>query len=101
MLSDEEIQEVINNDLNLVVLYFMHDHCTPCKVFKPVVNKVVDSYNGKVTLVVVDVTQRVIASIYSVRSVPTIMLFKDGILTETHSGTMSESEFSKMIKVNL
>jgi thioredoxin-like negative regulator of GroEL len=101
MLSDEEIQSLLETHSGLTLLYFMHDNCAPCKVFKPIVNKVIDSYNGRITLAVVDVTQSVIARNYSVRSVPTVMLFKDGVLVETHSGTMSEVEFSTMLKVNL
>jgi thioredoxin 1 len=100
-MRDIEIQALLDSNDGVVVLYFMHDNCAPCKLFKPIVNKVIDSYGEGIALAVVDVTKSAIARNCNIRSVPTVMVFKNGTLVETNSGTMTEIEFSKMIKSNL
>lgn len=97
-MNDNEINDMINTSAELLLLYFHHDACAPCKAFKPTVNKIVGKFNGRVKIISVDVTESNLGQYYSVQSVPTFALVKQGVTYEIHSGSMSEDPLTKLIQ---
>ena len=62
-----------------VLVYFFADWCGPCKAFAPIVEKVAGKLNPKVLFGKIDIEQaQDIASKYSIVSVPTLLVFKNG-----------------------
>lgn len=62
-----------------VMVDFWADWCAPCKVVAPVVEELASVYDGKVKFAKVDVEANpVTASNYGIRSIPTLLFFKDG-----------------------
>ncbi len=71
-------EEVLNSDLPVLV-DFWADWCGPCKMVAPVVEELADDYDGKLKVMKVDVdASPQTASNYGIRSIPTLLIFKDG-----------------------
>lgn len=70
--------------------------CSPCKQFKPILQKVTSELNVSVEHVDADYDTFYIQQ-FSIQSVPTTMLFKDGNMMWKRSGVIQESELRSLI----
>lgn len=100
------IKEINNNDFDsdisdgLVLVDFYATWCGPCKMMHPVIDGVVsENSNLKVLKVNVDDNEE-LARKYGIMSIPTLMLFKDGIIKEKRLGFTPKEEISRWIKEN-
>ncbi len=76
-LNSSNFDETINKDFTLVD--FWAEWCAPCKALAPVLEEIANKYDGKLKVAKVDIDNQLeLATRYGVRSVPTILLFKDG-----------------------
>lgn len=83
--SEEHFNEVIKDGVTLVDFYATW--CGPCKMLAPFIEEVAEEYDGKVNVCKVDVDNvEVLAYKYNVRSIPTLMYFKDGKLKDVNVG---------------
>ena len=81
-----------------VLVDFWAAWCQPCQVLKPLLKKVVESYNGEVRLAYVDTdTEQNLAAQFGIRSLPTVMLFKDGAVVDQFMGAQPESAIRALI----
>lgn len=81
-----------------VVVDFSAVWCGPCKAYAPIVDKVAQKYEGKITVLKIDVDKEPdIASKFGIMGVPTTIIFKGGSPVERFSGLTSESELSSKI----
>ena len=79
----------------VVLVDFFATWCMPCKMVAPVIEKVAESYAGKVTVGKVDIDEEPdLAAAYNVQSVPSILLFKDGKLASTLVGARPFETFA-------
>lgn len=63
----------------VVLVDFYADWCMPCKMMAPVVDKVADTFDGRVTVGKVNVDEEPdLAVRYGIQSIPALLLFKDG-----------------------
>ena len=85
-----------------VVVDFWASWCQPCQVLKPLLKKVVESYNGEVQLAYVDTdSEQELAAQFGIRSLPTVMLFKDGAMVDQFMGAQPESAIRALIDKHL
>lgn len=92
-------QLVIENSFAKPVLVdFWADWCAPCKALMPVLEKIATHYNGEFLLAKVncDVEQETVAR-FGVRSLPTVVLFKDGQPVDGFAGAQPESQIREML----
>jgi thioredoxin 1 len=83
----------------LVVADFWAPWCGPCRQLSPVIDKVADAFAGKVKVGKVNVDENSdLAVKYDVQTIPRIMFFKGGDKPlQTHVGTMSEADLTRLI----
>ncbi|NQW17783.1 MAG: thioredoxin [Chloroflexi bacterium] len=71
-------EEVLNSD-QPVLVDFWADWCGPCKMVAPVVEELAADYDGRLKVTKVDVdSSPLTAGTYGIRSIPTLLIFKDG-----------------------
>lgn len=96
-ISSVELQEKINNG-EKIILKLEASWCGPCKMLKPIFEKVSNENTSEVQLYTLDVDiNREIAISLGVRSVPTIKVFNNGEVIETKVGLVSENQLNEMI----
>ena len=94
--------EKILSENTLVMVDFFATWCGPCQMFSPIVEQVEDKYDGDLTVVKVDIDENPgIAEKYTIQSVPTTILFKNGEVVERVSGMLSLSQCSDLIDKHL
>lgn len=92
-------QLVIENSfVKPVLVDFWADWCAPCKALMPLLEKITTYYNGELLLAKVDcdVEQETVAR-FGVRSLPTVVLFKDGQPVDGFAGAQTESQIREML----
>ncbi len=101
-LSDDVFDEEIGKHQGLAVVDFWATWCGPCHMIAPIIEQLADEYEGKVKVgkVDVDANQRT-AMRYNVRSIPTVLLFKDGELVESVVGAVPKAHLEEKIKTHL
>ncbi|MFK5970496.1 MAG: thioredoxin [Candidatus Marithrix sp.] len=91
--------EVLEKSNQIPVLVdFWASWCAPCKMIEPILEKLVEGYQGQFILAKVDTDeQQQLAGQYSIRGIPALKLFKHGKVVEETSGVQSEDVLRKMI----
>ena len=100
-LSPGEFEKILSEN-TLVMVDFFATWCGPCQMFSPIVEQIEDKYDGDLTVVKVDIDENSdIAEKYTIQSVPTTILFKNGEVVERVSGMLSLSQCSNLIEKHL
>jgi thioredoxin 1 len=85
-----------------VLVDFWAEWCGPCKQIAPLLDQIADEYQGKITVVKMNIDENQnTPSKYGIRSIPTLMIFKDGEVDATKVGGGPKGELTKFIDNNL
>ena len=97
--QDQFLEEVVEKSKTIPVLVdFWAPWCGPCKQLTPVLEKLVNSKNGKIILAKVNVDEnQAIAAQLKIQSIPTVYGFVDGKPIDAFQGAQPESQIEKMI----
>jgi thioredoxin 1 len=91
----------IINDSRPVIVDFHALWCSPCKMQSPILEEVAAELGEHVRVIKIDVdNNNQIASRYSVQSVPTIIIFKNGKQIWRHSGVVSKNQLKSVLIQN-
>ena len=101
-LSDSTFEDQVIKSETPVLVDFWASWCGPCRMLASVVEDIASSYAGrlKVGKVNVDENQEITMK-YGIRSIPTLILFKDGKAVEQIIGAVPKSEIERILKKSL
>ena len=93
--------DVINSEKPALV-DFWAEWCGPCKMIAPMLNEAATEYADKLSVVKLNVDESPnIAAKFGIRSIPTLMLFKDGAVQAQKVGAFSKSQLTEFLDSNL
>lgn len=85
-----------------VLVDFWAAWCAPCRVLAPVVDAIAEKYDGRAKVVKLNVDENNLTSgKYNIKGIPTLLLFKNGVIKETIVGNTTKDTISKMIENHL
>ena len=100
------VKKVNSNDFKneikdgIVFVDFFATWCGPCKMLSPIVDEISEEIKD-VKFLKVDVDEEGdIASSYQIMSIPTLIIFKDGVISSKHTGFISKNELIDFINEN-
>lgn len=101
-VSDADFeQEVLNSDTPVLVDYWA-EWCGPCKMIGPVLNELAPQFEGKVKFAKLNIDENPnTPPKFGIRSIPTLMLFKNGNVEATQVGAVSRSQLESFIESNI
>lgn len=91
-------QDVLKSDTPVVV-DFWAEWCGPCRMIAPALDEIATELQGKVKIAKVNVDENQnIAAKYGIRSIPTLMVFKNGELVSNHVGAAPKAKLAAWIQ---
>ena len=97
-VGDADFDAAVLQSGEPVLVDFWAEWCGPCKMISPVLDALAETYGGKLKVAKVNVDEnRATAIKYHVRSIPMLLLFKDGQIQATQIGAVGKGQLTQMI----
>ena len=100
-ITDSNFNDVISKN-KTVLVDFWAEWCGPCRMIAPVIEELANEYEGKAIIGKLDVDSNQESSVkYGVRSIPTILTFKDGEIVDRQVGAVPKKTLTNVIDSQL
>ena len=98
IVNESDFQEIVENSDIPVLVDFWAEWCGPCKMIAPTIDQLAEEYDGKVLFAKVDVDSNPNLSVrFHVRSIPMLLLFKDGQPVDQRIGALTKNQLQEFI----
>lgn len=95
-----KFQEIINQDRPVLVDFYA-DWCGPCKIQSPILHELKDKMGEEISVIKIDVDKNQnLAARFQIRSIPTLMIFKNGESVWRKSGVAQLNELEVVMNQN-
>ena len=101
-ITDSNFQKEVKENKGVAVLDFWAEWCGPCRMIGPIIETLATEYEGKALIGKVDVdANSEIPVEFGVRSIPTILIFKNGVMVDKHVGLTTKAVLAEKIEKQL
>ena len=101
-VGDQTFESEVLNSSDPVLVDFWASWCAPCRMLAPVIDTIAAEYQGRVKVLKLNIDENTISSgRYNIRSIPTLLLFKEGMVKEQIVGNTSQGVITKMLDNHL
>ena len=101
-ITDSSFKSEVTDSAIPVLVDFWAPWCGPCKMIAPVLEEIASEYDAKIKVVKINIDEnQTTPSNFGVRSIPTLILFKDGQEVEKIIGAQSKENLKQMIDKSL
>tara|TARA_B100001123_G_C14514669_1_gene711758 strand:- start:69 stop:401 length:333 start_codon:yes stop_codon:yes gene_type:complete len=98
-LTDDSFQSEVIESSVPVLVDFGAEWCGPCKQIAPIVDELAEEYHGRVKVGTVDVdSEQKIAADFGIRSIPTLLIFKDGKQADQIVGAVPKNQLVEKLE---
>ena len=99
--NDQNFEQEVLKASGPVLVDFWAEWCMPCRMLAPTIDKIAKDYAGKVKVGKVDTdANREIAMKYRIDAIPTVILFRDGQVSQKFVGLKQERDFKAVLDAN-
>ena len=97
-LNDSTFEEKVLKSDKPVLVDFWAEWCGPCRMVGPIIDELSKEFEGKAVVGKIDVdSNQELAVQYGVRSIPTLIIFKNGEVASTQIGAISKQQLEDFI----
>ncbi|AEW44815.1 thioredoxin [Serratia symbiotica str. 'Cinara cedri'] len=101
-LTDDSFESNVIKSVGLILVDFWAEWCGPCKMITPILDELAKEFAGKVTITKLNIDHNpVTVAKYSIRSIPTLLLFKNGDMVATKVGSISKGQLKDFLNAVL
>lgn len=101
-LTDSNFKKEVLESKLLVLVDFWAAWCSPCKIIAPIIEELAKEYEKKLKIGKLNVDENPkTATLYGIMSIPTLIFFRNGKVTEQVVGVLNKAELKRKIEGNI